>query len=71
MSKGKFPYTPELKPFQAADDAWQIELDRVCARTANARYTEEGKGAPGSKLRRLYDARMEAKRVWRASADPE
>ena len=41
----RFPYTPELKPWQEADDAWGAELRRVFGREAcNARYQVRGRG---------------------------
>lgn len=65
----RFPYTAELKPFQIADDAWSAELKRLFGKQAgDARYGTRGKGEEGSALRRLHDARMEAQRVWHASA---
>ena len=69
MANNSFPFTPELKPFQDADDAWGNELRRVFGkRSAEARYTELGKGYEGSELNRLYEARMAAQRRWHASA---
>jgi hypothetical protein len=44
----------------AADAAWQTELDRLFPDIANARYRDFGKGAPGTKLRELYDAKTAA-----------
>lgn len=63
-----FPYTPQLKAFQDADDAWQAEINRVFGERSNARYLDCGKGEPGTLLRSLYEARMAAKAAWRASA---
>jgi len=59
--------------FSAADDAWGAELRRVFGRAAcDARYDSRGKGAGGSALRRLHDARMEAMREWdRAKTEAE
>jgi len=69
MANNKFPYTPELRPFQAADDAWSAELHRRFGREAgDARYGPRGKGEEGSELRRLHDAREAARAVWFASA---
>jgi hypothetical protein len=69
MANNAYPYTPELKPFQDADDAWGAELRRVFGkRSAEARYTDLGKGEEGSELRRLHDIRMAAQRRWHASA---
>lgn len=65
-----FPYTPELKPFQDADDAWSAELVRVFGKeSANARWQPRGKGEPDSELRRLHDARERARVVWHLSAN--
>jgi hypothetical protein len=69
MANKLFPYTPELKPFQDADDAWSLELRRVFGnKSGDARYQDKGKGEEGSELRRLYEARMLAQSVWRQSA---
>jgi len=65
----KFPYTAELPTFQAADDAWGAELRRVFGKDAcNARYLPRGKGAEGSDLRRLHNAREAARLAWHQSA---
>ena len=65
----KFPYTAELKPFQAADDAWGDELRKVFGKNAGqARYEPRGKGVEGSKLRQLHNAREKARINWYASA---
>jgi hypothetical protein len=69
MANNAFPYTAELKPFQDADDAWSAELQRVFGKRAgDARYRPEGKGAEGSELRRLHNARMAARHAWHQSA---
>lgn len=69
MANNKFPYTPELKPFQDADDAWGDELRRVFGRrSAEARYTKLGEGEEGSKLRALFENRMAARSAWHNSA---
>jgi hypothetical protein len=69
MANRQFPYTPELKPFQDADDAWSLELQRIFGKNAgDARYQERGKGAEGSELRRLHDERMIAQTLWHISA---
>lgn len=53
MANRQFPYTPELKPFQDADDAWDAELRRKFGKSAgDARYEARGKGEEGSELRR-------------------
>ena len=70
MANKQFPYTPELKPFQDADDAWSAELHRIWGKRAgDARYTDLGKGADNSELRRLYENRMIAQAIWHRSAD--
>jgi hypothetical protein len=64
-----FPYTLELKPFQAADDAWGAELARVFGKASgDARYGLGGRGAEGTELRRLHDAREAARSAWHLSA---
>jgi hypothetical protein len=68
MIMNKFPYTPQLKPFQDADDAWQAEINRVFGKKSNARYLDIGKGESGTVLRSLYEARMAAKAAWRNSS---
>ncbi len=66
----KFPYTDQLLPFQAADDAWSAELTRIFGKqSGQARYEPRGKGEEGSKLRYLHDAREMARLVWYRSAD--
>lgn len=42
MANPLFPYTPELKPFQDADDAWSAELQRVFGKNL-AKYESENK----------------------------
>ena len=70
MANRQFPYTPELKPFQDADDAWSVELRRIFGnRSGDARYSDLGKGEEGSKLRDLYEARMLARTIWHRSAN--
>jgi hypothetical protein len=64
-----FPFTPELTPFQDADDAWGTELQRVFGkRSAEARYTSLGEGVEGSTLRHLHDVREMARAAWFQSA---
>lgn len=64
-----FPYTPELKPFQDADDAWSHVLCLTFGKDAGqARYEPRGKGAPGTHLRRIHDVRMAAQATWHNSA---
>lgn len=43
----------------AADAAWQAEIDRLFPHVSDARY-RLGRGAPGSDLRRLYHAKVSA-----------
>ena len=70
MANRQFPYTPELKPFQDADDAWSVELRRIFGNSSgDARYSDLGKGEEGSKLRDLYEARMLAQTIWHRSAN--
>lgn len=72
MTRGDFPYTPALTPFQDADDAWTAEVRRVFGRDAGtARYQLRGKGDEGSELRRLHDNREAARAAWLRSADPQ
>ncbi len=60
-----FPYTAELPAFQAADDAWSAELKKTFGKDAGqARYEPRGKGADGSALRRLHEAREAARVAW-------
>jgi hypothetical protein len=53
------------------DAAWQNELTRVFGqRASTARYLPEGKGAPGSALRDLYENHISAiklleKEIWK------
>ena len=69
MANNAFPYTPELQPFQQADDAWQPALEHVFGKDAGtARYQPRGKGEPESMLRKLHDAREHARALWLASA---
>lgn len=54
---------------QAADDAWSAEGRRVFGRRwGDVRYTPAGSGEPGSELRRLHDAFVDATRAWRGEA---
>lgn len=69
MANNRFPFTPELEPFQNADDAWSDELVRVFGKDAGqARYEPRGKGEPNSMLRKLHDARDAARITWHNSA---
>lgn len=54
--------------FQLADDIWQIALEyEFGVRASNMRYTDQGRGAEGSKLRAAYDARVKAHDDWQAA----
>lgn len=65
MANNAFPYTPQLEPFQKADDAWDNELVRVFGRNAGqARYEPRGRGDEGSTLRLLHDIREAARSAW-------
>ncbi len=56
---------PEHTAAQSTDDAWSAELQRLFGnRAGDVRYTLQGKGDPGSDLRRLYDARENARRAY-------
>lgn len=62
-----FPFTPELKVFEATDKAWSRELTRLFGKNAgDYRYRPIGKGDPGSKLRTLHDNREAARLAWEA-----
>lgn len=51
--------------FQAADDAWQAELDATFGKAAgDARHEPRGKGDEGTTLRAAYDAREAARIAW-------
>ena len=61
----RFPYTPELAFYQAADDLWSRALTVEFGKDAGtARYQPRGKGEPGTELRRAHDARERARVVW-------
>ena len=69
MANNAFPYTPELKLFQVADDAWSAELQRIFGKDAcNARYRPRGKGEPGTTLHNLHAVREAARITWHWSA---
>lgn len=55
--------------FESADNAWTQERIRVTGikRDGDTRFTPEGRGEPGSTLRRLYDARSAAQAAWHAA----
>jgi hypothetical protein len=70
MANNALPYTPELKLFQAADDAWSEELVRLFGKqSGQARYEARGKGEKDTMLRKLHDAREDARVTWYRSAD--
>jgi hypothetical protein len=49
------------------DERWGRELHRIFGnRAGDVRFTPAGKGAPGSHLRALHDARMVAQAAWDA-----
>src|SRR5688572_18000781 len=53
------------KAAQDADDAWSTEGRRIFrSGWGDARYTVEGMGPPGSRLRELHDAYVEAREAW-------
>jgi hypothetical protein len=53
----------------AADDAWSQELQRLFGKRAgDIRYTEKGRGTPGSKLRKLHNAKLAADKKLRGEA---
>ena len=57
-----FPFE-KYRAALAADKAWSEELHRIFRnRAGDVRYTGKGKGNPGSKLRELHDAKIEADR---------
>jgi hypothetical protein len=49
----------------AADEAWSAELQRLFGmRAGDVRYTVQGKGEPGTGLRRLHDEWVKANDEW-------
>lgn len=68
MADNRFPYTPELAPFWRAFDAWLDEIIRVYGPDSGAGWDERGRGAEGSHLRKLWDARHAARQAWLRSA---
>ena len=65
----RFPYTPELKPFQIADDNWAAEMQRVFGKDAcQARYA--GAANATEELKRLHAIRENARIKWHQSATP-
>ena len=54
-----------LAALNDADDNWNNALiARFGRRACEARYGAEGKGEPGTVLRRTYDKRAEAMAAW-------
>jgi hypothetical protein len=57
--------SPEHVAAQTTNDAWSMELKRLFGKRAgDVRYTAQGKGDPGTELRRLYDAREDARKAY-------
>jgi len=57
--------SPEHVLAQTTDDAWSAELQRQFGKRAgDVRYTPQGRGEPGSELRRLHDAREAARKAY-------
>jgi hypothetical protein len=53
--------------FQYADDIWQIALEfEFGVSASDKRYTMEGRGEPGSPLRKAWEAREAARSAWDA-----
>lgn len=65
----KFPKGhAELAAFDAADAAWQAELEAAFGKAAgDARYQPHGRGAEGTALRATYEAREAARIAWEAA----
>lgn len=59
------------KAFQAADDAWAAELQRLfgSVEAGEVRYTSQAKGIPGTKLYELHYARDQARVAWHEAVD--
>ena len=61
---------PQIKLYiraLTADGAWMNALEAQFGRDAlKARYSADGRGAPGSDLRALYEAKLAADRDWLA-----
>jgi hypothetical protein len=58
-------YTETHKRALETDKAWGEMLCKLFgANAGDVRYTDKGKGAPGSELRRLHDERMAAQLAW-------
>lgn len=57
---------------QAADDAWQIELQAAFGVAASEmRYLPQGKGSEGSSLRAAYETRIAALEAWLLATSQE
>lgn len=54
----------ELAAFDAADAAWQVQLEEVFSDAHEARYLPRGKGKEGTPLRAAYEAREAARITW-------
>lgn len=55
-----------------ADKAWTAAYEAICPKgvwPGDFRYTDAAKGAPGSDLRALYDARRMADAAWHAARE--
>lgn len=53
--------------FNAADDAWQAELEDAFPDAHEARYLPRGHGKPGTPLRAAYEARQAARIAWESA----
>jgi hypothetical protein len=61
-------YTDLHRKALETDQAWSAELQRLFGKRAgDVRYTKQGKGAPGTALRAIYEAREAADIAWNAS----
>lgn len=73
LSMGNYtPILPEdnkaaAAAFQAAEDAWQAELEEAFPDAHEARYLPRGKGKDGTPLRAAYEAREAARVAWEAA----
>ena len=57
---------------ERADRAWSDKLNQLFARNAgHVSYTPEGRGVPGSRLRTLYDNKVEADRLMHAAFEAD
>lgn len=61
----KFPKGhAELAAFDAADAAWQEQIEAAFPDAHEARYLPRGKGKEGTPLRAAYEARDAARIAW-------